>query len=254
MKSKFWLSLGLVLVFSNIVFSQTAKKTITNADLEKYKQARLKAEAEYKEKYKELGMPSPEELEKQRDETKRRNEQTLANMGFSDQIAADDYQGRANFLRNQIYSINAQINVVNSQLANLPLRNNPVIATSGPIYNSGGIITNRSRRQTPQQNTNTGSSVQAARNAAAGMPNPYIGTQLYSTGVKSVVGSQNTSGRRNRNYYGSYPIIAANSGNNAQRDELISRLQYLEQVRVGYLAQWNILVEEARRAGVRVNF
>lgn len=47
-----------------------AQKTITNADLEGYRQARLKAEREYRENYERLGMPSPEEL-------RRRNDQSL---------------------------------------------------------------------------------------------------------------------------------------------------------------------------------
>lgn len=39
-----------------------AQKTVTNADLEVYRQERLKAEKEYRESYERLGMPSPEEL------------------------------------------------------------------------------------------------------------------------------------------------------------------------------------------------
>lgn len=255
MKNKIWLSLSLVLVFSNIAFSQTARKTITNEDLEKYKQARLKAEAEYKEKYKELGMPSPEELEKQREEAKRRNEQTLANSGVYEQIAANDFQGRANFLRNQIYSINAQIDYLNNQIAGLPVRNNPVMVAPNIGYGVGYVpYGNRQSQVRQQQNTNVGSSVQAARNAAAAMPNPHAGTSLSATGVKSVIGNQPTYRRGNRGYYGYYPIIVNNNNNNVQRDELISRLQYLGQVRAGLFAEWNILVEEARRAGVRINF
>lgn len=256
MKSKFWLSFGLVLIFSNLAFSQTARKSITNEDLEKYKQARLKAEADYKEKYKELGMPSPEELEKQREETKRRNEQILAENGMYDQIAANDYQGRASFLRNQIYSINAQIDFLNNQLASIPVRNNPVMIAPNVGYGIG-YYPNRNRPQPQvrqQSNANVGSSVQAARNAAAAMPNPHAGTALSQTGIKSVIGSQPTYRPGNRGYFGSFPVIVNNNNNNYQRDELISRLQYLGQVRAGLFAEWYILVEDARRAGFRVNF
>ncbi|CAN5382870.1 hypothetical protein BH10ACI2_BH10ACI2_24760 [soil metagenome] len=55
------------------VFSQS--KTVTNADLEKYRQERVKAELEYRENYSKLGMPSPEELDKQRIQSRIENEQ-----------------------------------------------------------------------------------------------------------------------------------------------------------------------------------
>lgn len=45
-------------------FAQT--RTITNLDLEKYRQERLTAERDYRENYEKRGMPSPEELEKRR--------------------------------------------------------------------------------------------------------------------------------------------------------------------------------------------
>lgn len=41
-------------------------KSVTNADLEAFRQKRLQAEREYRENYSRLGMPSPEELEKRR--------------------------------------------------------------------------------------------------------------------------------------------------------------------------------------------
>ncbi len=50
--------------------TQTKAKTITNADLEKYRQARLTAEREYRENYERLGMPSPAELERRREQSR----------------------------------------------------------------------------------------------------------------------------------------------------------------------------------------
>lgn len=55
------------------VFAQS--RTVTNADLEKYRQERLKAEREYRENYERLGMPSPEELERQREKSRIETEQ-----------------------------------------------------------------------------------------------------------------------------------------------------------------------------------
>ena len=57
--------LCLVFALGNVAFGQI--KTITNADLEKFKQKRLAAEKEYLENYERLGLPSPAELEQQRE-------------------------------------------------------------------------------------------------------------------------------------------------------------------------------------------
>ncbi len=63
MKKQVLFVLGLVFVFSGFVFAQA--KTVTNVDLIRFKKARLKAEKELRENYKELGFSSPEELERQ---------------------------------------------------------------------------------------------------------------------------------------------------------------------------------------------
>jgi hypothetical protein len=60
------LIIGFILTTAVVGFGQA--KTITNFELEKYQQQRLTAEREYRENYKRLGFPSPEELDKQRDE------------------------------------------------------------------------------------------------------------------------------------------------------------------------------------------
>ena len=41
--------------------------TVTNFDLDKYRNQRLAAEREYRENYRRMGFPSPEELDRQRD-------------------------------------------------------------------------------------------------------------------------------------------------------------------------------------------
>ncbi|CAN5662031.1 hypothetical protein BH20ACI4_BH20ACI4_08220 [soil metagenome] len=64
MKKQIVVVLGLIFSVSALAFAQT--KTVTNADLEKFRQKRLQAEREYRENYERLGFPSPEELEKKR--------------------------------------------------------------------------------------------------------------------------------------------------------------------------------------------
>jgi len=69
MKRQALFVLGLVFAFSAVAFAQT--KTVTNADLDKFKQKRLQAEKELRENYRELGFPSPDELQKQIEESKK---------------------------------------------------------------------------------------------------------------------------------------------------------------------------------------
>ena len=59
-------------------FAQT--KTVTNADLEKFRQKRLKAEKDYRENYARMGFPSPEELERQIEKSRIEREELAARL------------------------------------------------------------------------------------------------------------------------------------------------------------------------------
>jgi hypothetical protein len=257
MKSKIWLMFSLILVLSGITSAQTAKKTVTNDDLEKFKQKRLQSEAEYRAKYKELGMPSPEEIEQKRIEDQKRLTELSQKIRMENRQAQDYWQSRAILLRNEIANVNAQINFLNNQIASSPTGNKifySIDELNGVSFPSYGYTYGRGRGQQQQITTvNPANNVQTAVNAAAANPNPYYGTPLYQTGVKSVIGPNVPRRNYGRNYgYGGYYPYPVNSGN-LQRDEMISRLQYLGQVRAGLLAQWRNLIEEARRAGVRID-
>lgn len=69
MKKRTIFVLGFIFIFSGFVLGQT--KTVTNADLEKFRQKRLKAEKDYRENYAAMGFPSPAELVKQNEESRR---------------------------------------------------------------------------------------------------------------------------------------------------------------------------------------
>lgn len=57
--------LAIAILTLTVGFSASAQtKTVTNADLEKYRQARLESEKDLRENYRELGFPSPAELDK----------------------------------------------------------------------------------------------------------------------------------------------------------------------------------------------
>lgn len=264
MKKQITLIFSLIFVTASLAAAQTARKTITNTDLEKYRQARVQAEADYRANYKKLGMPSPEELEQREVERKAWLADFSRRKAFENQQSENYFQAQANLLKSEIVNVQAQINYLRGQVGNLPAQNS-VFVSPGQVLAVGVLPggyygrfpgryagTNAVNLQTPN--------VQAARNAAAGMPNPYAGTVLQNspgTGVKVVVGSANPVFRGRRGYgrpyyYGGYALpYAVNS--NSTRDELVANLRYLEQTKAGLLAQFEMLREEARRAGIRID-
>jgi len=71
----------VILMTAGLMGSAAAQtRTVTNADLEKFRQQRLKAEKEYRENYAKWGMPSPEELEERRKQRDRELTESLAQM------------------------------------------------------------------------------------------------------------------------------------------------------------------------------
>jgi hypothetical protein len=260
MRSKIWLSFSLILVLSGIGLSQTAKKTITNLDLEKYKQQREKAEAEYRAKYKDLGMPSPEELERRNAEDQRWREEFSRQRAYENQQNQSYWITQANYLRNQIISVDAQINYLNGLLGSIPAQNQIFMKPeefSAVSVGSFGVFGGRGGgRRAPITRVNSANNVQTVINAASANPNPFYGTPLQNNGVKVVIGQQ--GGTRRRGFGGSffgggYTLPYAINNNNLRREEVIANLQYLGQVRAGLLAQWNNLVDEAHRAGVKID-
>lgn len=78
MKKQILLFIGLIFSLASVTAAQT--RNVTNADLEKYRQKRLAAEREYRENYKQLGFPSPEELEKQIEKSRAEREELSARL------------------------------------------------------------------------------------------------------------------------------------------------------------------------------
>ncbi|MBX7173443.1 MAG: hypothetical protein K1X72_20915 [Pyrinomonadaceae bacterium] len=258
MKNRIWLAFALIFVVSSIVFGQTkATRTITNFELEKYKERREQSEDEYRKTYKERGLPSPEELDQQRQQTKQRNEEIIRQGAVNRQQDQNYYQIQAANLRNQILNVDGQLRYLNAQIANTPAQNS-IFMSPENFYSVGVANVGRGGyRNNPQVNTvNQATSVQSVINQSAGNPNPFWGTPLYPSSIQLVIGQNNQpqhNRRYSRPYYGGYSYPVPVNNNNAQREELISRYRYLQQVRAGLSAQWNSLVEEARRAGVRIN-
>ena len=90
--------------------AQTARKTVTNADLEKFRQKRLAAEKDYRDNYEKMGFPSPEELEKQHEQDRKDMSELSAriekeNYDREQQQRATDYWQYQNRM---LYNLNNQ--------------------------------------------------------------------------------------------------------------------------------------------------
>jgi len=94
MKKTRWSFFVVIILFASLnAAAQT--KSVTNADLEQYKEDRLKAKQEYRENYGRLGMPSPEEIDRQTEKDLSEMEQLSAKLRQEGlQQAAIDARGR----------------------------------------------------------------------------------------------------------------------------------------------------------------
>ncbi len=88
---------------TGFAFGQT--KSVTNVDLEKFKQKRLQAEKDYRENYERLGLPSPEELDRRREQSQKENEELSARLRAErlerERIEAEQEAIRMNYWNSQ---------------------------------------------------------------------------------------------------------------------------------------------------------
>jgi hypothetical protein len=113
MKRQILLLVSLIFSVAAINFAQT--KTVTNSDLEKFRQKRLEAERDYRENYAKLGFPSPQELEKQIAEDRRRLEELSARLQ-SERLERESLDAQ----NAQIYSLETQNPYLQNQNGNFP--------------------------------------------------------------------------------------------------------------------------------------
>jgi hypothetical protein len=120
-------------VAAGSVIGQT--RTVTNADLEKFRQERLEAEKEYQENYARLGFPSPEELQRRSEQSSKETSELAAKF-------------RAEKREQQ--RLDAERNRQAAQFGNVLLLNTPGRQYSSPYFYSypiyGNFYPGRSRR------------------------------------------------------------------------------------------------------------
>lgn len=225
-------------------------KTITNADLEKFRQERVKAEEDYRKNYKKLGMPSPEELERRRERQRRENDEAAVRISQQKAQTQNDFIARANILRSQIVSVEAQINYLRSQNGSNNSSQSVNFSNFGVITYGGGFRNYGYRNPRPiyrQRSSQLPQNLQTVRDISRMYPNSQ---DVYNRSIGRYA-FQNQ--RPNRYYRGGYLAPVVIYGGNYDNNNLDNQIIYLEQQRAGLYAQLNILREEARRAGVRID-
>jgi len=244
--------LSLASAFS--VFAQT--KTVTNADLEKFRAQRIESEKNLRAEYARKGFPSPEQIERQNRERRAEMEQ------YSDELRNQRLQSesgilaQANALRTQIASIEAQINYLR--------RNGGGYSNQSFIYSNGYTSYGyRRNRSILPQISNLPPNMRTVQEYAAMYPssqslyNQSIGNVRIGGNVRVGGGNVRVGGRinygTNNGYRGGYIAPVIIGGGNYVQSEANTQLLFLEQTRAGLLAQWQILEEQARRAGTRID-
>lgn len=241
----------LSLTFSVSVFAQT--KTVTNEDLEKFRQQRVESEKQLKEKYAELGFPSPAQIEKQNAERRAAMEQVSDELRQRNAQAQNEIITQANELRAQIASVEAQINYLRNQQNPSGVYKGGTATITGYLpyggYGGYGRYGGFRGNRTPlRQISRLPQNMRTVQEYGAMYPSSQ---SIYNQSI----GSVRIGGGRfgNRGYYrGGYvaPVII---GGTYGSNDLGAQIDYLEQTRAGLLAQWNILEEQARRAGIRID-
>lgn len=229
--------------------------TITDRDLEKYRRSRVQSLKEYENRRVELGLPTLEESRQRQAEA----DEWLS--AYSDQLAAQSAQSefywrtRARELRTSLASVDAEINYVRSRLAEtrtfpgfttfsvgrstFPIFRPPVIFSQ--ITGNPGFL-----RGVPRERTRFF--------GVTNLNRPQRQPRFFGQVPRRI--DRRPSFRRPlaTRHHRSFPFaIGAYSVGNADYDlqvALTARLYELEARRESLLAQWQLLEEEARRAGV----
>lgn len=131
MKKHFVVFLSLIFSVSSVAFAQT--RTVTNRDLEKFRQKRLQAEQQYRENYEKMGFPSPDELERKRLEDQRDL------IEFSQRLEVSRLQREAAQAAAENQAILARNQYLQSQLYNSGYPASGYYYGYSPYYGYGGF-------------------------------------------------------------------------------------------------------------------
>jgi hypothetical protein len=210
-------------------------KTITNADLERYRIKREKDEADYERNRVASGFPSREELQKQNEEELKR----LKELSRQQAEAESYWRSRAYSLRTEIFALDAEIAYVRARI-----NEEPVYTVFHSFVPQQNMNANPNMVVEPSANADTQINVGGGRTPRASVGFYYQGSSVSFYPNNGIDASGFFP------YFGfAFPFPIRYQSYN--RIQLISRLQSLEQARVGLAARWQMLENGARRAGAQ---
>jgi hypothetical protein len=220
---------------------QTARRVITNRDLESYRSRRIQSENAYEKRRQALGLPTVEESRQRAALESQQVRAEVRERLAEDKNAEQYWRGRASSLRAEMISTDAQIQYVRNRLSEIPEDTNPYLFGSPNVFPYGYDSPYYGRNYPYQQ------------------PNIWS-TQTYGSQTTIInpgrQGRINNGGRRYGRYggYGSqypYGVYAPYQSydRSYERSELTSQLDQLIRRRISLDVQWRQLEEDARRAG-----
>ena len=246
----------ITLLLNFVASAQTAQKTITNAELEKFRQKRQKDDPDDESERRKLGLPSRAEIEKEQARRRRETSELATRIRREKAGAEKFWQTRAFELKTEIAAVEAEINYVRARIGEIPQPQTFYAVGYNPYYVNccyGGIgfpVQHKTVVTTSQVGVgvNIGKSAQISLGASVGQigirQNHYLrnagasvltfGGIPYQPGILTV------------------PFTLPNA-QNLTREELLARLRLLEQTRAGLYARFSVVEDEARRAGVKID-
>lgn len=230
-----------------------ATRTLTNLDLEATRQKRLASEAAYERRRVELGLPSREEMERRRTEENARARELLSRSAGVEAEAESYWRSRATSLRDEIYTLDAEINYLRARFNETSDTISTVsYATIGSPF---PFVFSTGNAPQPRVAVNVNpSGNRTTRPQVASQP-VQSGRSRGSFGFNSQFG-----GFKHRRSFDQcrfapcFPNLVATYPYNYDsydRSYLLTRLRELEGTRAGLLARWRLLEDEARRAGAQ---
>jgi hypothetical protein len=201
----------------------TAGRSITNKDLETFRQKRIQSEMAYEKRRKELGLPSAAEGRRESAAIGERTREELSNVRSKEQEAEEYWRGRASSLRTEIVANQAQIDLIRRKLDEIPLT--PSLGGFSTMSPFGAPVLNFPFQNLATQNVFTQNfNLSQRRRFNRGRFSPYYGNNVMA-----------------------YPFQTPDYS--YERAELVNQLNELEVTRTGFIVRWRELEKEARRAG-----
>lgn len=264
------LFLSVLLTLSLTALAAAQRNTVTNFDLEKYRQQRVQADADYENKVQSGVLPSKAELEKREQERRKIVSEISQKATIARNQAENYWQAQGFALRTEIAAVEAEANYVRARIGQIPAPQ--VYYSVGYLpYGYGGYGYGGYGGGFPQYPVNGRNNVQINNGQIGG--NLTIGgspklsvsgtfgqtsiqqtgsTTIYNNGLNAAGTSLTFGGIPYQSGILTAPFILP-TPQNLTREELLARLRLLEQQRAGLYARFNLLQDEAQRNGVKVD-